>query len=155
MFHIPTRRDCDEDFADCYAWRSCGAAFRDGIPGNFLACSELAATGGMPERFLLQILRSMVTHGILISTRGVNGGYCLAKGLKEISVLDVMDSVEGPSENGRSPFLFLSTQSQAIMDKAFHDNSDCYRALYSGITLSQLALERTKQSHVPKDGIRH
>ncbi|HWB00312.1 MAG TPA: Rrf2 family transcriptional regulator, partial [Pirellulales bacterium] len=34
-------------------------------------CSQLASQGQMPERFLLQILRSLVTHGILQSTRGV------------------------------------------------------------------------------------
>ncbi len=38
-------------------------------------CSQLAAEGKMPERFLLQILRNLVTHGILRSTRGVDGGY--------------------------------------------------------------------------------
>ena len=38
-------------------------------------CSKLANEGKMPERFLLQILRNLVTHGILRSTRGVDGGY--------------------------------------------------------------------------------
>ncbi|HEY5316199.1 MAG TPA: Rrf2 family transcriptional regulator, partial [Pirellulales bacterium] len=33
-------------------------------------CSRLAASGKLPERFLLQILRTLVTHGILLSTRG-------------------------------------------------------------------------------------
>ena len=41
------------------------------------------------------------------------------------------------------------------MDKAFNDNSDAFRALYSGISLSQLVLDLTKQSHAPKDGIRN
>ena len=40
-------------------------------------CSKLASDGNMPERFLLQILRNLVTHGILRSTRGVDGGYTL------------------------------------------------------------------------------
>jgi Rrf2 family protein len=50
----------------------------------------------MPERFLLQILRSMVTHGILQSTRGVEGGYSLARAASSITLLDIVESVEGP-----------------------------------------------------------
>jgi Rrf2 family protein len=50
----------------------------------------------MPERFLLQILRSMVTHGILQSTRGVEGGYSLARPASSVTLLDIVESVEGP-----------------------------------------------------------
>ena len=42
-------------------------------------CSKLASQGAMPERFLLQILRNLVNHGILQSTRGVDGGYALLR----------------------------------------------------------------------------
>ena len=50
----------------------------------------------MPERFLLQILRSLVTHGILKSTRGVDGGYVLLRDAHEVSLLDVIEAIEGP-----------------------------------------------------------
>lgn len=59
-------------------------------------CSRLAAEGKMPERFLLQILRSLVTHGILGSTRGVDGGYVLQRSPEDVSVLDVIEAVDGP-----------------------------------------------------------
>jgi Rrf2 family transcriptional regulator, cysteine metabolism repressor len=59
-------------------------------------CSQLAAEGRMPERFLLQILRHLVTHGILHSTRGVDGGYALDRKPEEISLLDVIEAIDGP-----------------------------------------------------------
>jgi Rrf2 family protein len=59
-------------------------------------CSQLAAKGQMPERFLLQILRSLVTHGILHSARGVDGGYTLERKPEEISLLDLIEAVDGP-----------------------------------------------------------
>ncbi len=62
-------------------------------------CSRLAATGQMPERFLLQILRNLVTHGILRSTRGVDGGYALVRPADQISLLDVIEAIEGPYES--------------------------------------------------------
>ena len=59
-------------------------------------CSRLASEGEMPERFLLQILRSLVTHGILHSTRGVDGGYSLDRSPQDISLLEIIEAIEGP-----------------------------------------------------------
>jgi len=50
----------------------------------------------MPERFLLQILRHLVTNGILHSTRGVDGGYSLERSPQEISLLEVIEAIDGP-----------------------------------------------------------
>ena len=63
-------------------------------------CSQLAAEGKMPERFLLQILRNLVTHGILRSTRGVDGGYSLVRSPDEVSLLEVIEAIEGPLNTG-------------------------------------------------------
>ncbi|HZZ27619.1 MAG TPA: Rrf2 family transcriptional regulator [Pirellulales bacterium] len=64
--------------------------------GTPIPCSQLAAQGKMPERFLLQILRNLVTHGILHSTRGVDGGYTLKRKPEEISLLDLIEAIDGP-----------------------------------------------------------
>jgi Rrf2 family protein len=77
-----------------------------GVP---IPCSQLAGDGQMPERFLLQILRSLVTHGLLQSTRGVDGGYCLARPPEQISLRDIVESFDNPLNpsvpdiNGFSP----------------------------------------------------
>ncbi len=59
-------------------------------------CSHLAAEGKMPERFLLQILRNLVAHGILESTRGVDGGYLLGRPADQVSLLDIIEAIDGP-----------------------------------------------------------
>jgi Rrf2 family protein len=61
-----------------------------------IPCSQLAKQGDMPERFLLQILRSLVTHGILRSTRGVDGGYTMVRSPSDISLLEIIEAIEGP-----------------------------------------------------------
>src|SRR3954470_15915458 len=66
---------------------------KSGLP---VPCSQLASEGNMPERFLLQILRHLVTHGILHSTRGVDGGYSLERKPEDISLLDVIEAIDGP-----------------------------------------------------------
>ncbi|MCG8584630.1 MAG: Rrf2 family transcriptional regulator [Pirellulales bacterium] len=72
-------------------------------PAQPVPCSRLAAQGRMPERFLLQILRSLVTHGILRSSRGVDGGYVLERPADEVSLLDLIEAIDGSLlEEGRA-----------------------------------------------------
>jgi Rrf2 family protein len=52
----------------------------------------------MPERFLVQILSSLASSGILQSFPGVAGGYTLSRPPGEITLLDIIESVEVPSD---------------------------------------------------------
>ena len=61
-----------------------------------ISCHHLAHEGQMPERFLLQVLRNLVNHGILRSIRGVEGGYVLAKTPDQITLLDVFEAFDTP-----------------------------------------------------------
>src|SRR5436190_23714908 len=81
-------------------------------PGAPVACSRSAATAQMPERFLLQILRNLVTHGILNSTRGVEGGYTLERPADQISLLDVIEAIDGPLESGTTAGKGLAPETQ-------------------------------------------
>ncbi|MEO0414896.1 MAG: Rrf2 family transcriptional regulator [Verrucomicrobiota bacterium] len=56
---------------------------------------ELAAEGGIPIRFLEQILSLLKRGGFLISKRGVGGGYRLAKEARFISVGEIIEQVDG------------------------------------------------------------
>src|SRR4051812_9652202 len=101
-------------------------------------CSKLAAEGKMPERFLLQILRNLVTHGILRSTRGVDGGYALVKPANEISLLEVIEAIEGPYDAALEMGDGMSIDSQhSLRDALGHVTATTRRQLES-IKLSQL-----------------
>ena len=50
----------------------------------------------VPLRFALKILRKLVAEGIVRSYKGTQGGYELAKEPQEISLGQVIESVEGP-----------------------------------------------------------
>jgi Rrf2 family protein len=45
---------------------------------------------------MAKILRGLVRAGLLRSSRGVHGGFSLARGAAEISLLDVVEAIEGP-----------------------------------------------------------
>ena len=57
---------------------------------------EIATPNGIPERFLVQILLQLKGAGFVSSVRGAAGGYRLAIEPREISIWDVIQSVEGP-----------------------------------------------------------
>jgi Rrf2 family protein len=50
----------------------------------------------IPERFLLKVLKPLVAAHVLTSVKGPNGGYRLARPASDISVLEVLEAVEGP-----------------------------------------------------------
>jgi len=64
----------------------------------------------IPERFLLKVLKPLVSARVLRSIKGPNGGYQLARAANEISILEIIEAVDGklqgyaPAEKG-SPSL--------------------------------------------------
>ncbi len=56
----------------------------------------IAQAEGIPDLYLMKVLRPLVTQGILRSIKGPNGGYNLAKSPREITLLDVIEAVDGP-----------------------------------------------------------
>ena len=68
--------------------------------GSPVSCGRLADQGKMPERFLLQILRDLAKQGLLTSTRGGGGGFTLGRRPEQISLLEVIEAVDGPLNAG-------------------------------------------------------
>ena len=49
-----------------------------------------------PLAFLLKIMQQMVMANILRSKRGPRGGFILARPAKDVSMLDIIEAVDGP-----------------------------------------------------------
>ena len=103
-----------------------------------IPCSRLASQGAMPERFLLQILRNLVTHGILQSTRGVDGGYALVRRPEEISVLEVIEAIDGPLDSRVPVAEGLNQESQVRLQTALEQVASTAREQLKSIKLSQI-----------------
>lgn len=56
---------------------------------------EIAARQGIPERFLEQQITALKNAGLVISHRGAAGGCSLARRADEITVLQVIEALEG------------------------------------------------------------
>ena len=56
---------------------------------------EIAEARGVPRSFLAKILQKLKRAGIVMSFRGVKGGFKLSKPSAEITILDVVDVMQG------------------------------------------------------------
>ena len=99
---------------------------------------QLAEDGQMPERFLLQILRNLVAHGILESTRGVDGGYSLERTPDQISLLEVIEAVEGPLTSTLPLGEGLSSVSKSRLEDALAEVTELARRQLQAVKLAHL-----------------
>jgi Rrf2 family protein len=63
--------------------------------------TDLAEAIDTTIQFLPQILRPLIRAGWVGSDRGPGGGYRLTADLADISLLEILEGVEGPAETGR------------------------------------------------------
>ena len=93
---------------------------------------ELSAMTGISHAYLEQILSALRRSGLLISIRGAAGGYRLARKASEITVLEIVESLEG---------MICQTQgnvgSSIILEAFWQDMETKVRALFS-LRLSEI-----------------
>jgi len=67
--------------------------------GELVAGKDLAEKLGITTHYLPQVIAPLVKAGWVRSTPGPRGGYRLVVALKDISVLDVIEAIEGKIED--------------------------------------------------------
>lgn len=65
--------------------------------GGLLSVRRIADEMDIPARFLPQVMGDLARAGLVEATAGRNGGYRLARPTTEISLLDVVEAIEGDS----------------------------------------------------------
>ncbi len=65
-------------------------------PGSRVMSQDIARAHCIPRRFLLNTIKRLVAAGILHSHRGHYGGYVLARPLRDVTLLKVVEAVDGP-----------------------------------------------------------
>jgi len=67
-------------------------------PGVKAQRAELAATTGAPSSFLSKVLQRLVQTGLVSSSRGATGGFELNRAKSEMTVLHVVEAIEGRTQ---------------------------------------------------------
>lgn len=117
-------------------------------------CSRIAAHGEMPERFLLQILRHLVNHGLLISTRGVVGGYRLARPADEISLRDIVDALAATTSEASAPMENLPEHARLQLAKVIDEVEAATAKRLEKVKLADLIAADTAHSSVHRNEAR-
>jgi Rrf2 family protein len=65
-------------------------------PGALLQTREIARRQDIPERYLPTIVRTLARSGLLRTLRGSKGGVSLARPSNSISLLDIVEAIDGP-----------------------------------------------------------
>ena len=105
---------------------------------SYVPLSEIAGRQHLPQKHLAKIFQRLVKADILRSSRGVNGGFLLARPANEISLIDIIGSLEPvPSEDdcliGGEP---CGRQEPCNVGRTWHD---LQRPFLSGLAETSLA----------------
>jgi Rrf2 family protein len=60
------------------------------------ATSQIAEVQNIPPSFLAKIISQLSIAGLIHTSRGARGGVSLAREPEEISILDVVEAIDGP-----------------------------------------------------------
>src|SRR5262245_54839277 len=65
-------------------------------PGAQASTAQIAREQHIPLTFLAKIMSQLSASGVVRATRGAHGGVALARGPEEISLLDIVETIDGP-----------------------------------------------------------
>lgn len=99
----------------------------------------IAKADGIPEGFLLKALKSLVSARVLLSTKGPNGGFRLARPAQAVTLLEVVEAIDGPVR-GHSPLLEEDQDSSLNkrLEKVCVECADSVRTRLGKITIADL-----------------
>ncbi len=105
-------------------------------PGRITPLSEISENQKVPEKFLAKIFQSLSRSGLIRSHRGVKGGFTLGKPSHEITIKEVVESIQGPyyiskcltePTDGQSPAMLslrkLLEEAQGRLLKVFSEHT--------------------------------
>jgi Rrf2 family protein len=97
--------------------------------------AELARKRGIPVQFLEQLFATLRRAGVLRSQRGVKGGYSFARQANEITVLELVEMLDGPIGQG------------AI--GVFAQAADAARSVLAATTVAEVAEAEARAAGAP------
>jgi Rrf2 family protein len=96
--------------------------------GSPVPIGAIAERRGMPVQFLEQLFSTLRRSGLLTSHRGVKGGYTLARPAEEITVLEVVQALDGKvGEEGKEA------------GGIWEEGVEALRTVFSGTTIADIA----------------
>jgi Rrf2 family protein len=116
-------------------------------PGEALSSHRLAEFYGLPTAYLSKLLKSLVRAGLLDATSGPRGGFRLARSPADITVLDIVEAVEGTApmfrcmeirQRGPAPVTKADSRRPCGIATVMHDAERAWRAQLAATTIAEV-----------------
>ena len=109
----------------------------------------LAEATQVPPEFLGKVLQSLSRAGLITSQRGVHGGFALARSRDTISMLRVIEAIEGPLR--LNACLLDEPQCDrrtfCAAHRVWHEAQDALQRILGSVTVGSLARESGSQEN--------
>ena len=130
-------RECD------YALRGLAALAAE-AGARPLMLAEIAAREELPQSFLSKIFHKLLKHGLLVSHRGLQRGYTLARDPQTIPLRAILEAIEGPDLLDRCMFSHqhCGEGTPCLIHVAWNDVRPQVQAAFEKITLQDLVNAR-------------
>jgi Rrf2 family protein len=109
-----------------------------------LGVSEVARRQRIPERFLEQLFGELRRANVLESHRGARGGFCFAMPTEEITVLDVVEILDGevrPARCSAGGVCYIADAPLCITSKIWDEARVAIEDVFGRYTIAELAEE--------------
>ncbi|PKH10893.1 Rrf2 family transcriptional regulator [Planomicrobium sp. MB-3u-38] len=122
-----------------------------------LASDEISRRLGVSPSYMKKITRKLVVQGIVVSVPGNNGGVSLAKAVSDITLLDIIEAMEGPirmyPDTGLISLAFqkgkYAQRGQELLRSVFSQGDRLLIEYFSKVTAADLLKEGLGMSDLP------
>ncbi len=111
---------------------------------ELLTRKQISRNQDIPSSYLVNILISLKAEGIIRTIRGPRGGYELAREPDDITVFDIVKTLEGPFEDEKNCSRSSTCVSMGVWTKVQKAQEDVLK----GITINDL-VEETRKLYSP------
>ena len=112
--------------------------------GSPLGVTEVARRQRIPERFLEQIFGDLRRAKILESRRGARGGFCFAIPPEEITILDIVEVLDGevrPARCSAGGQCYIADAPLCVTSKIWDEAREALEGVFGRYTIAQIAAE--------------
>ncbi|PZG42576.1 transcriptional regulator [Spongiactinospora gelatinilytica] len=125
----------------------CAASLAQLEPGATASAAQLADYYDLPAPYLAKQLQSLVKAGVLAATTGPRGGFRLARAASEVTLLQIVEAVDGASapyecreirRQGRGALSPEQCQETCVIAAKMAEAHEAWRGSLAGVTLADI-----------------
>jgi Rrf2 family protein len=109
-----------------------------------ISSRRIAEQMEIPDRFLPQVMADLARAGIVGAVNGKNGGYCLRRAPEDISLLQVIEVVEGSGrrDQGAMPGSSRDGDPDGALHAVWTEAQTAFVDVLAGTSIAQIAMDR-------------